>query len=115
MARRYELLLVVIWALTFAAAGAWPHLAGEPFPLPGLRKVAEAGDFSRVLQVLSVFLAGAWLVFRPWQTRERLLLFQGVALALSVQGFLYIGVPFGLAFACFAGVARSRSNKQEQW
>ena len=41
----------------------------------------------------------------------RLLLFQGVALALFLQGFIYIGVPFGLAFACFAGIARSRSSK----
>ena len=110
MARKHELLIVAIWIVAFTAAGVWPYLSGESFPLPGLRKFAAADEFSRVVQVLTVWLAGVWLTFQGWQSRERLLVFQGAALTLWVQGFLYIGVPFGLAFACFAGVARSRSK-----
>lgn len=111
MARLSELILICAWAIAFAAAGAWPRLSSAPFPLPGLRQLAEAEGFIITFQVVAVLIAAGWLVFRRWHTRERLLVFQGFALALFIQGFLYIGVPFGLAFGCFAGIARSRSSK----
>ena len=113
MSRKSELLLVVLWSFGFLLAGVWPLISSEPFPLPGLRKLAAADEFSRVMQVLAVLLAGTWLAFDHWQTQERLFVFQGIAFALWIQGFLYIGVPFGLAFAFFAAVARNRSIQQK--
>jgi len=113
MARVSELLLVCVWAITFAAVGAWSHLSSAPFPLPGFRKIAESDGFSLSLQVATVLVAASWLAVRRWQTRERLLVFQGIALALFLQGILYIGMPFGLAFACFAGIAKTRSAQAE--
>lgn len=107
-------IVVWAWAVAFAAAGAWPHFSSEPFPLPGLRKLAEGDKYGLFLQVSAVVSAAVWLVWRSRQTRERLLVFQGVALALSVQGFLYIGLPFGLAFACFASIARARGAEQDR-
>ena len=113
MARVSELVIVCIWAIAFAAVGAWSHLSDTPFPLPGLRKIAESDHFSLSLQVAAVLVAASWLAVGSWQTRERLLVFQGIALALCFQGFLYIGMPFGLAFACFAGIAKTRSAHVE--
>ncbi|WP_143225928.1 hypothetical protein [Acidovorax sp. 56] len=113
MKRKSEIFLVLIWPVLFTVAGVWPYVSGEPFPLPGLRKLAATDELSRVLQVLAVLLAGIWLTFQGWQTRERLMVFQGVAFALWIQGFLYIGVPFGLAFGCFAGVAISRNREKQ--
>jgi hypothetical protein len=113
MARISELVIVCLWAITFAAVGAWSHVSSAPFPLPGLQKIAESNRFSLSLQVAAVLVAASWLAVRRWQTRERLLVFQGIALALFIQGLLYIGVPFGLAFACFAGIAKTRSAQAE--
>ena len=109
MSRKSEIFLIISWAFAFLFAGVWSLFSADPFPLPGLRKLAVADEFSRVMQVSVVLLAGIYLVFNHWQTRERLFVFQGIALALWIQGFLYIGVPFGLAFACFAGIAINRS------
>jgi hypothetical protein len=111
MAAISETLIIAAWAIAFAAAGVWSQVASAPFPLPGLRRLAEAGEFNVALQVLAVLIAAGWLAFRTWQTRERLLIFQDIAVALFIQGFIYIGVPFGLAFGCFAGIARSRLAK----
>ena len=108
MSQKSDLLLITLWSFVFLLAGVWPLISGEPFPLPGLRKLAASDDFSRLSQVLAVLVAGTWLAFNRWQTQERLFVFQGVALALWIQGFLYIGVPFGMAFACFGHVARGR-------
>jgi hypothetical protein len=108
MLRVYELLVIFMWAIGFAAAGVWSRFSSGPFPFPGFRRVAEAEGSYPVLQVVAVLVAAAWLAVHAWQTRERLLVFQGMAIVLSFEGFLYIGVPFGLAFSCFAGIARSR-------
>ncbi|MCC6075166.1 hypothetical protein ACFPTX_00930 [Pseudomonas sp. GCM10022188] len=111
MARPFELLLVFAWAIAFAAAAAWSRLSTAPFPLPGFRQLAESEGLTVIYQVSAVVIAAGWLAFRPWHTREHLIVFQGIALALFAQGFLYIGVPFGLAFGFFAGIARSRTIK----
>lgn len=111
MGRISETLLICIWAAAFVSAGLWSSISSTPFPLLGLRRLAQTGGFTTTFQVVAVFSAAGWLAIRHWQTRERLLVFQGVAIALSLQGFIYIGVPFGLAFACFAGIARSRGSK----
>lgn len=111
MSRAVELALVAAWAVTFALAGSWVYVSGSPFPLPGLQKLAAADLFARMPQVAAVVLAASLLVFRSWHTRARLLAFSGVAAALFLLGCLYIGAPFGLAFACFAGIARERAGK----
>jgi hypothetical protein len=110
--QRAELLLVWAWAIAFAAVGAWSQLSGAPFPLPGLRKVAEAGGFSVALQVAAVVVAAGWLAFGSWHTRRRLLVFQVIAVALFFMGFIVVGVPLGLAFGCFAGIARSQAARK---
>jgi hypothetical protein len=112
MSRKLEVALIVVWAITFALAGSWPYVSDNPLPLPGLRKLAEAGSLERMLQVAAVVLAAICLLIRSWQTRARLLVFCGMAVALFFVGFLYVGVPFGLAFGCFAGVARGRAGDQ---
>jgi len=112
MARVSELALVCAWAIAFAVVGAWSRLSSAPFPLPGFRKIAESDSFNLSLQVAAVVVAASWLAVRRWQTRERLLVFQGIALALCFQGLLYIGMPFFLAFGCFAGIARTRSDRE---
>lgn len=111
MSRKLEVALIAAWAIAFALAGSWAYVSGNPFPLPGLRKLAEAESLGRMLQVAAVVLAAIWLAFRSWQTRDRLLVFCGMAIALFFLGFLYVGVPFGLAFGCFAGIARERAGK----
>jgi hypothetical protein len=111
MFRTLEAALIVAWAITFSLAGAWIHVSGNPFPLPGLQKLAEADSLGRMLQVAAVVLAAVWLAVRSWHTRDRLLVFSGMAVALFLMGFIFIGVPFGLAFGCFAGIARERARK----
>ncbi|EJL89674.1 hypothetical protein PMI15_00503 [Polaromonas sp. CF318] len=111
MSRALEVALVAVWAVTFALAGLWAHMSSHPFPLPGLQKLAGADAPARMLQVAAVVLAAVWLVFRSWHTRDRLLVFYGVAVALFFLGFLYVGVPFGLAFGCFAQIARVHAGK----
>lgn len=110
MSRKLEMALIAAWAVAFALAGSWAYVSGDPFPLPGLRKLAEADSLGRMLQVAAVVLAAMWLVFHSWHTRGRLLVFCGVAVMLFLLGFLYAGVPFGLAFGCFAGIARERAR-----
>jgi hypothetical protein len=111
MSRAIELALIAAWAITFALAGTWVYVSGSPFPLPGLQKLAGADSLARMSQVAAVVLAAIWLVFRSWHTRGRLLVFFGAAAVLFLLGCLYVGVPFGLAFACFAGIARERAGK----
>jgi len=111
MSRAIELALIAAWAFTFALVGSWVYVSGSPFPLPGLQRLAAADSSARMLQVAAVVLAALWLVFRSWHTRGRLLVFSGSAATLFLLGCLYIGVPFGLAFACFAGIARERAGK----
>lgn len=111
MEKLSETLLILAWAVAYAIAGAWPHFSSAPFPLAGLRRVAETGGLNVTLEVLTVLFAAGWLAFRSWQTRERLLIFQGMAIALCLQGCLYIGATFGLAFSCFAAIARNRCAK----
>jgi len=111
MSRTIEITLIAAWAITFAFAGVWVYVSGHPFPLPGLQKLAEADSMGRMLQVAAVVLAAIWLAVRSWHTRARLLVFSGMAVALFLMGFLLIGVPFGLAFGCFAGIARGRAYK----
>lgn len=111
MSRKLSLALIVAWAIVFTASGIWSYFSADPFALPGLRKVAAADPLSRWLQVSAVLFCAVWLAIGSWHTRDRLLVFQGMAAALFLQGFLYIGVPFGLAFGCFAGIARQRANQ----
>ncbi|MFZ2989310.1 MAG: hypothetical protein WA086_15070, partial [Ideonella sp.] len=65
---------------------------------------------NRWLQVSAVLLAAIGLAVGSWQTRGRLRLFQGLAVALFLLGFVSVGVPFGLAFACFAVVAKQSAG-----
>ena len=106
-----ETLLILAWAVSYAMAGAWSQFSSAPFPFAGLRRVAETGGLNVTLEVMVVLLAAGWLAVRPLQTRERLLIFEGMAVVLCLQGFIYIGVTFGLAFSCFAAIARNRSTK----
>jgi hypothetical protein len=111
MATLLEALLIFAWTVTFATAGIWSQISNAPFPLPGLRHLAEADRLNIALQVATVLVAAALLAFRSWQTRMRLMVFVGVAFVLFLLGCLFIGVPYGLAFACFGGIARSRVTK----
>jgi len=113
MSRSLEVALIAAWAVVFALAGSWVYVSGSPFPLPGLHKLAGADSLERMLQVAAVVLAALWLIFRSWHTRGRLLVFSGMAVALFLMGFLFIGVPFGLAFGCFAGIARERAGRTQ--
>lgn len=111
MQPKWEVFLVLASAIPFALAGLWPAFTGEPFLFPGLAKFAAADDFNRVSQMLAVSCAAAWFVVFPEQTRDRLLVFEGAALALFVVGFLHPGGPFGIAFAVFGSIARRRADR----
>ncbi len=75
-----------------------------------MRQLAAADPLNRWLQVSAVLLAAIGLTVGSWQTRDRLLVFQGLAVALFLLGFVSVGVPFGLAFACFAIIAKQSAG-----
>jgi hypothetical protein len=112
MAKFLERLLIAAWAATFAVAGLWAQVSSAPFPFAGLRSLVQAGGWNLAIQVAGVLLGAACLVFPAWQTKKRLYVFTGLCFALFLVGCLFIGVPFGLAFACFGGMARSRAEGQ---
>lgn len=109
MRQRFEIWVICVWAITFAVAGTWSHFSSDPFPLAGLRNFAQSEELNIALQVTAVLVAAGCLLFPRWQTRKPLLVFHGMAVVLFLLGFIFIGVPFGLAFACFAGIAKGRS------
>ena len=100
--------LAAAWllALAFSAAFCWHSLSIQDFPFPGLRTLAEPG-ISGPYQVLAVIGAAVWLTVKRWHSRERLLMFQGMAVALGVTGVLLLNFAFGMAFLFFANAARS--------
>jgi hypothetical protein len=112
MTKRSELLLIVAWVVTFAIAGMWRLVTDAPFPFAGLRRlVMEAGPWELALQVGAVVLAGAWLALSTRATSGQLMTFVVICVALFIAGFAVIGVPFGLAFGCFGGMAYSRAAR----
>lgn len=112
LARRVELALDWLAALLFLGALLWPNYSSQAFPLPGLRKIAEPG-MSGVLQTIAVILGVIWLTATQFHTRERLLIFRGMALCLTIQGFLYIGVPFAVTFSLYANASRQTCERME--
>lgn len=93
--------LVLVWgtAAIFVWAGLWRVFFDlSLFPLPALRYLVKGDDFSVLLQVSAVLGAAIYMSVRRWHTKESLCVFRGVSMALWIQGFIYIGVPFGLTF-----------------
>lgn len=112
LAKFLDRLLIASWAGTFAVAGLWAQVSSEPFPFAGLRSLVQAGGWNLALQVAGVLVGAACLALPAWQTKRRLHIFSGLCFMLFLVGCLFIGVPFGLAFVCFAGMARSRAAGQ---
>lgn len=90
-------LLAWFAAAAFALATLWPHVAGDPFPLIGLRALSDA---RMGLPLLLCALALAVFLSRPaWTSRDRRLVCAGASLCLSAVVTYAIGAAVALPFA----------------
>lgn len=105
--KKVNIIFIIAAILAFAAAAVWPVLTSQPFPIQGMRPMVEqSSDASRVLQAVLVAACGLWLLVHPLQkSQPSLRLFQGIAVALAVFGFVRLGIPFGAIFCGFFLVA----------
>lgn len=94
--KKWDLIEVWIAAVVFCLAGLWRLFFDLSFPLPALRYLLKGDNFMMWCQVVAVAAMAVFMTTRKWHSYESLLIFRGVLMALSVQGFLYIGGPFAL-------------------
>lgn len=94
--RKWDLIEVWIATVAFCLAGLWRLFFDLSFPLPALRYLLKGDSFMMWCQVAAVVAMAVFMTTKKWHSYESLLIFRGVLIALSVQGFLYIGGPFAL-------------------
>lgn len=107
--------LAFSWSMAalFLVAATWPLYYSEPFPLPGLAEFSMLTIADRNLQVVTIVASAICLSAKSWHSRDNFLMFQGGTFALSIVGFLDIGVPFGATLLGFSNIARRASNVQD--
>jgi hypothetical protein len=113
--RKGDALLAWLAVAAYAAAALWPHLAGRPIPLLGLRSL---GDVHVGLPlVVATFGLALFLSVPSWATRDRLLVCAGASLCLFVVVAYAVGASAALPFAFIGGnllretrVRRARSS-----
>ena len=94
-------LLAWLAVTAFAVATLWPHVAGSPIPLIGLRALSDA---RMGVPLLACALALAVFLSRPaWITRDRRLVCGGAALCLFAVVTYAMGLAVALPFAFIGG------------
>ena len=101
-------LLAWLAVAAYAAASAWPHLAGGPIPLVGLRAL---GDARLGVPLLAGTLALAVFLSVPaWNSRDRRLVCAGASLCLFAVVTYAVGASAALPFA-FIGANILRESR----
>ncbi|MBC5784092.1 hypothetical protein H8N03_14160 [Ramlibacter sp. USB13] len=85
----------------YAAAAAWPHLAGHPIPLLGLRSLSNV--HVGVPLVFATLALAVFLSVPAWTTRDRMLVCAGAALCLFAVVAYAVGASAALPFAFIGG------------
>ncbi len=98
---RFSLIVSWIGVFGIVLAAVWPFLSVDPIPFPGLRRLASGDPLLVLMQAAAVLAAGLFVTVRRWQTRDRWLIFRGIAMTLGILGFAFIGGPFGIVFMWF--------------
>lgn len=111
MWRKLDICLSWMWAAIFFLAFAWPYMSAQPFPFVGLRKLSVEGGWSLTLETVSVTAAALWFSVSRLHTKDGMRVVQGGSIVLGILGFVYAGIPFGLAFVFFANLARQYADK----
>ena len=94
-------LLAWLAVAAYAAAALWPHLVGRPFPLLGLRGLADL--HAGVPLVLVTLALAVFLTVPAWSTRDRLLVCAGASLCLFAVVTYALGASAALPFAFIGG------------
>jgi hypothetical protein len=90
-------LLAWLAVVAFAMATVWPHVAGEPIPLIGLRALADAR--MGVPLLLCTLALAVFLSRRAWISRDRRLVCGGASLCLFAVVTYAMGAAVALPFA----------------
>ena len=113
--RKGDALLAWLAFAAYAAAALWPHAAGAPIPLLGLRGLADV--HVGLPLVLVTFALALFLSVPAWASRDRLLVCAGASLCLFVVVAYAVGASAAMPFAFIGGnllretrVRRARSS-----
>lgn len=98
---RGNALLAWLAVAAYAAAVAWPHLAGSAIPLLGLRALGDVHVGAPLL--LATLALAVFLTVRTWTTRDRMLVCAGASLCLFVVVAYGVGASAALPFAFIGG------------
>ena len=94
------------WAVVFVITLAWPYVMGGVIPLPGLAKLTESSHL--VAMSVALVCCSFYLSIPRIKKRDSLLLLAGTLGCLSVIGFVFVSVPFGIAAtSLFYGVMQT--------
>ena len=92
----------------YAAATAWPWLAGGPIPLLGLRALANVQLGAPLL--LATLAIAVFLSVPAWTTRDRMLVCAGASLCLFAVVTYAVGASAAMPFA-FIGANILRESR----
>lgn len=101
MSSKVEKLL--IWSISswVIFSGLWGLYFTRPFPVPGLSNFSSFNPTIKWSVIAAIVTVSTLLTIKRWHTRDRLIIFQGIVLTLSVIVLFFIDMTVGFAFIVF--------------
>ncbi len=96
----------VLHAVVVGLVLAWPHIAQEPFPIPGYRN-AVPGMALALLAVAALVLA-VWVTTCWAHTQQRPWWFVATSIVCFLVAALLVSVPVGVGFATLSVLVRNK-------